>query len=374
MKYKPFLFIPILLAIGLSACSSAQPADTQPPTTTSSDEVSQTQSQLIITDALGRTQTFQRTPSRIVITGKATTMIMDAFYLFPESVNRIAAIGLTGQGSDFFPIVDPNAASKATLDGQAGPEQIAALHPDLVVLKSYLAEKLGSPIETLGIPVFYISLETPDQYFRELEMIGKLFGDEKRAAEIVSFYKERMTRVATALNDLTDEQKPLVLLLQHSAKGGETSYSVPSADWMQTLLVDMAGGRPVWNDIQLQKGWTVVTLEQIAAWNPDQIYIIDYFDDPIKAIEALSADPIGQNLEPVKNKQIFAFPKDTYSWDQPDTRWILGLQWLAAHIHPDRFPNFDVEQEFQTFYRELYQLDDATIENKLKPLLVGTLP
>lgn len=373
MKYKSFLLIIILLAIGLSACSSAQSTDTQPPTMTSSDIDSQMQSQLIITDALGQTQIFQETPSRIVITGKATTMIMDAFYLFPESVDRIAAIGLTGQGSDFFPIVDPNAVSKATLDGQAGPEQIAALHPDLVVLKSYLAEKLGSSIETLGIPVFYISLETPDQYFQELEMIGKLFGDEKRAAEIVSFYQKRMTRVEAALNDLTEEQKPRVLLLQHSAKGGETSYSVPSADWMQTLLVDMAGGRPVWNDIQLQKGWTVVTLEQIAAWNPDQIYIIDYFDDPVKAVDALRVDPIGQNLEPVKTGQIFAFPKDTYSWDQPDTRWILGLEWLAAHIHPDRFPNFDVEQEFFTFYRTLYGLDDTTIKKELIPLLVGTI-
>ncbi len=130
---------------------------------------------------------------------------------------------------------------------------------------------------------------------------------------------------------------------------------------------------PAWLDVQ-GSGWTVVTLEQIAAWDPDQVYVIDYLGDPLQAIEKLRADPVAQNLKAVRSSQVFAFPKDTYSWDQPDTRWILGLQWIASHIHPDRFVDLDILQEFTTFYRTLYRLDNATIESQLRPLLKGSLP
>ncbi|RME39149.1 MAG: ABC transporter substrate-binding protein [Thermoflexia bacterium] len=349
----------VSLLLGLVACT-ARP--TSSPTTP-----------ITVRDALGREVTFAAPPQRIVVAGKATIMIVDALYLFPEGPQRLAAVGSTGQGGDFLPIVDPNAAAKATLGSDAGPEQIAAARPDLVLLKSYLAEKLGQPVEALGIPVFYVSLETPEQYFTEIRALGRILGNEARAEEVLAFYQERMDRVRRALEGLPDDQKPGILVLQHAAKGGETAYSVPPASWMQTLLVQMAGGRPVWLDVPGGQGWTVVTLEQVAAWNPDQMYLIDYFGDPVQAVEALKNDPVARGLRAVRSGQVFAFPKDTYSWDQPDPRWILGLQWLAAHIHPDRF-TVDITAEFSMFYRALYRLDEATIEGKLRPLLRGSLP
>ncbi len=334
---------------------------------------SPTPSPLTVTDTLGREVTLPAPPQRIVVAGKATIMIVDALYLFPEGPQRLAAVGATAQGGDFLPIVDPNAAAKATLGAEAGPEQIAAAGPDLVILKSYLREKLGAPIEALGIPVFYVSLETPEQYLAELRALGRLLGNEARAEAVIAFYRERTERVQRRVADLPEDGKPRVLVLQHSAKGGETAYSVPPAAWMQTLLVQMSGGRPVWTDVQ-GSGWTVVTLEQIAAWDPDQVYVIDYFGDPTQAVEKLRADPVARNLRAVQTGQVFGFPKDTYSWDQPDTRWILGLQWLASHIHPDRFADLDILQEFTTFYRTLYRLDDGAIEGRLRPLLRGSLP
>ncbi len=350
-------FVLLLLALLLTACT---PRPTPSP--------------LSIRDALGRDVALPALPQRIVVAGKATVLIVDALYLFPEGSERLAAVGSTGQGGDFLPIVDPNAAAKATLGTDAGPEQIAAARPDLVILKSYLAEKLGKPVEALGIPVFYVSLETPEQYFTEIRAIGRILGNEARAEEVLAFYRERMDRVQKALEGLPEDQRPRVLILQRSAKGGETAYSVPPASWMQTLLVQMAGGRPVWLDVPAGQGWTVVTLEQIAAWDPEKIFIIDYFGDPEQAVAAFQEDPVARNLRAVRLGGVFAFPKDTYSWDQPDPRWILGLMWLATRLHPDRLAGTDILAEFSAFYRTLYRLDEATIEGKLKPLLRGSLP
>jgi len=78
-------------------------------------------------------------------------------------------------------------------------------------------------------------------------------------------------------------------------------------------------------------------------------------------------------LRATKQNKLYAFPADYYSWDQADTRWILGLTWLATKMNPDRFPGFDMEKEIRTFYSELYKLDDASYQKNIQPVLKGDL-
>jgi iron complex transport system substrate-binding protein len=328
-----------------------------------------------VTDALGREVTFNTAPTRIVIVGSTTTLICDALYLFPEAYTSVAGISIRGQGADFLSILDATIQTKLNLDKDAGAEQVAALQPDLVIMKSYNSTSLGATIEAIGIPVFYVYLESADSYLNEIQALGQIFGDEMRAQEVVDYYQPRIDRVQQATASLTDEQKPSVLVMQHSTKGGTVAFKVPPASWLQTNLVEMAGGNPIWLDIQLTgDDWTIVTLEQVAAWNPDQIYIIDYFADPAITVEELKNDPITADLKAVQNGQIFGFAKDTVSWDQPDTRWIMGLTWLATHIHPELFPNVGFNQEYLSFYHNLYGLDEAAVNSSLKVLLQGTIP
>jgi iron complex transport system substrate-binding protein len=78
-------------------------------------------------------------------------------------------------------------------------------------------------------------------------------------------------------------------MLQYSEKGGEIAFKVPPAEWIQTGIVEMAGGKPVWTDT-LTDGWTIVTLEQIAAWNPDVILVADYKGKALEAVTSLKQD------------------------------------------------------------------------------------
>jgi len=131
----------------------------------------------------------------------------------------------------------------------------------------------------------------------------------------------------------------------------------------------MAGGAPVWLDAKLGSRWTVVGLEQVALWNPDQIYIVDYFGDTAEAIQAMRESPLTRELQAIQNGQIFAVPKDFYAWDQPDPRWILCVTWMAQHTHPDIFSEMNMEGEVYDFYETLYGMDEATIKEKILPLL-----
>ncbi len=362
IKKRWFLSSLLLVTVLLSACN-AQPSGN--PASGGS---------YTVTDALGREVTFEKPPTRIVLVGKMLFAVADALYLFPDVSSRIAAIGNTEQGGgNFIALIDPDYESKAVLGTEAGAEQVAAFEPDAVILKSYLAQSLGAGIEALGIPVVYVEFETPEQYKRDLKIIGQTLQEEDRADEVAAMFEERLQQVADGVSNIEEAEKPRTLLLYYSDKDGAVAFNVPPVSWMQTLLVEMAGGNPVWKDANLGSGWTTITLEQIAAWDPDKIVVVSYFSDSNEVVASLKEDANWEMLRAVQEDQLFAFPADQYSWDQPDPRWILGLQWLAGVLHPDRFPDLDMIDQARTFYENFYSLDGETFEEKILPFLEGDL-
>lgn len=338
-------------------------------------EAPEVASGVTVTDALGRNVSFAQPPQRIAITGKAFFMIVDAIYLFPEAAEHVAILSSGGQtaAGSFTSVVDPGYDAKTFLENQAGPEQITPTRPDAVILKSVAAESLGAPLEMLGFPVVYVDLETPEQYTRDLRILGQVLGNEKRAQEILDYFQAKQDRVAERLVDLSVDERPDVLLLQYSNKGGEVAFSMPPASWMQTMLVEQAGGNVIWKEASQGSGWTVVNLEQIAAWDPDKIFIINYSGDVDETVESLKADARWKEFKAVQTDGIYAYPKDFYSWDQPDPRWILGFTWMATRINPDLFADVDATQEMYEFFDQMYGLDQATVNQSIVPLLQGDL-
>ncbi len=334
-----------------------------------------TGTEIKVVDALGREVTFKNAPERIVIAGKATTLVADALYLFPEAGQRIVAIELRGQSAkSFLVVVDPAFGQKAPLEMNAAAEQIAPLKPDVVVLKSAMAEKLGTPLEQLGIPVVYVDLETPETFTKDITALGRLFGNPDRAQEILKFYQARVDQYGAATKDLKADQKPRVLLLQYTKQGEEVAFNVPPATWLQTTIVRLVGGEPIWTEASEKGGWTIVNFEQIAAWDADQIYIVSYAGDSDKIAEQLKTDDKWAALKAAKNNQIYGFAGDFYSWDQPDPRWVLGLSWLFTKVQPDLASGVDMMQELDQFYTQLYGLSPAVIKDKVVPLLYGNVP
>jgi iron complex transport system substrate-binding protein len=373
---KRWLYALLTGLVLLSACSTAPMSQgTAAPTKikTSIPGAVPTQSAVVVVDALGREVTLAKPPTRIVITGKGLILTLDGAYMFAEAPSRIVALGTADQGSgNFVSLIDPNFDKKVILQTDAGAEQIAAVQPDLVILKSYLSETVGKPLEALKIPVVYLDLETPEQYTRDLAILGMVFQNEARAKELADFYINKVNAIQTTLKDV--KEKPSVLLLYYNDKDGAVAFNVPPMSWIQTQMVELAGGKPVWGSANPGKGWTVVTLEQIAAWDADQIYIISYQKNSAQIAATLRTDPQWQALRAVKQGHLYGFPGDLYSWDQSDSRWILGLTWLSARLHPESFAQFDVVVEAQQFYQKLYGLDAQFFEAKIHPTFRGDLP
>ncbi len=324
----------------------------------------------VVTDALDRVVSLPRPPQRIVAAGKASIMLADALHLFPEARPRMAAratgmLARSGAG-DFLELLAGKDSTTPVLPGNAGLETLAALRPDAVLLKSFHT-RLGDELQRLGIPVLYLDFETPDQYGRDLATLGRVLDAPDRARSLADYYRDLAERVARGTAALPDAERPRTLLLQYAERSGAVAFSVPPVTWMQTRLVEMAGGQPLWKNAG-GGGWTVVNLEQIAAWDPDCVFVVNYAAPATRALEAIAADATWQNLRAFREGRIHAVPGDFYSWDQPDTRWGLGLLWLATRLHPDRFREVDLESELLRFYA-LYGLDEAAVRRSVRPLI-----
>ena len=352
-----------VVAVETTPTAEMQPSESAPMATVDVDPQPVEDAGFSVVDALGREVFFDRAPERMILTGKAWFLLVDALYAFPEADERLVAMGMTNQGTmDFFPLVDGNFEGKALLSHEVNAEEMAAQQPDVVFMKSYLAESDGKPLEELGIPVVYLDLETPEQYQRDLATIGQIFQNEARAEEVLNYFQAMQDQVTDKTAGLNDEERPSVLLVYYNETDGQAAVQVPPLSWLQTTMVEMAGGRPVWQDIELGKGWTTVNFEQIAVWNPDKIFVVAYKMPVEDAVDAIRNDENWQALKALQMGEIYAFPGDYFSWDQPDTRWVLGLNWLAAKIQPELFSDVDMEQQAFDFYATLYGFDVNTFE------------
>ena len=373
-------FAGIVLLTLVIGCGAPTPEPTAAVATASPESPAPTEAPqeapaIVVSDACGREVVFDAPPQQIVVPGKATWMIAHALYMFPGISGRVIAMEQRGPSvSDFIPLLDPTFAGKPHLEKDAAPEQIAPLKPDAILLKSYEYEKLGVPLEQLGFPVVCIDLETPAAFFADIATMGQLLNNEARASDIVDYYDEQLMLVKQALEGLNDADKPSVLVIQYDSGGEGIAFEVPSASYLQTWMVETAGGIPVWLDAAEGGGWTIVNFEQIAAWDADKIFVIAFRDDAGALVEQLAAEPQWQALRAVQDGEFYGFPEDLYGWDLPDPRWILGQTWLAAKIHPDRFADLDIIETMYDFYEQTYGMDKAAVDQHIIPAITGTIP
>ncbi len=322
------------------------------------------------TDAAGRTVELATLPQRIMVVGKGPYMALHALYMFPEGKQRLVATEKRGAtASDFLIVLDPAFAKLPTTEASPGIEQIATYKPDFVIMKGAVTDKTAEALTVAKIPYMYINLETPEQYARDITNLGLVLGNPARAKEITAYYQTKLDRLKKITDSIDASKKPRVMVAEYFDRGGKFSVEVPPKAWMQTIQAQTAGGAPVWLDAAGNSdGWTVVNLEQIAAWNPDQIFLIVWYTlDPKQVLNELKADPQWSQLKAVKNGQLYAFPQDIFGWDTPEPRWILGMTWLATKMHAGMTGDINIQSELYEWGKTLYGMDKAAVDAIIMP-------
>jgi len=315
------------------------------------------------TDASGRTITLDGKPEKVLVAAKAALMPALALFLFPEAQEMEISLSKTDQGlGDFFPLVWPHINPGGRLDQNASVEELITKQGDLILLKATHYESMGKKLDQVGVKNFTLSLETWDEWQAELIQLGKLLGSEERARHVLDLYEKRIATLKQRVAHLSDDQKPDVLLLQGARSDNAYSFKIAPDSWLQTWVVELVGGNPVWKGSnKAASGWSVVTFEQIAAWDPDLIVTISYNTPASIYQDAILDSPVWKELAAVRTGKIYASPSDLMNYIQPVASWILGAQWLAKTIHSELFSDLDMDAEVRSFYTDFYGITDMTL-------------
>lgn len=239
-------------------------------------------------------------------------------------------------------------------------EVINTIKPDVLITdeeRYYEAEK------TPYIPV--IALDVKPTTFRENTMkYGYLFNKEKEAKEYIDWYNKWENEIRRQIGDIPENEKPLVYIGYYDAvKYGSKVFQVPARDNYRSVMVHMAGGRTLGDEIS-GSGISKVDAEWIITQNPDVIifsasnhyvgYDVKDQSRVKKLIDDFLSRPEFAGVKAVKNKKVYVVSHAYLLCG--GASGLIGTMYFAKWLYPERFADIDprvMHQEFVTKFQHL---------------------
>jgi iron complex transport system substrate-binding protein len=290
-----FLF---LFVFATTACRTEK---TEPQNTLSNQE---------FTDDLGKKITLPNEITRAVSLAPNLTEIIFAvgageklvgvttYCNYPEEATKIQKIGDT---------LKPNI------------ENIIALKPQIVfVSTASQLESFAATLEEQNIKVFITNPSNLEDVYKSIETIGSIFNNKKKALEITTDLKKRVTAVEEKTKGL-ERVKTFVQFDKNQL------FTIGKKSFL-TDIIEKAGGVSVTDDIE--DAFPKISKEKALASNPDAIILSD-------SPENSQPNEAFVNSNAVRNKAVFAINADILS--RPSPRLVEALEQIAGRLHPEKF-------------------------------------
>jgi len=322
--------------------SSSQPAASEPVQTGPAGTQPVQAGPITVTDQAGREVTLEAPAEKIV----SCYYLVTASLLTLGQKDKIVGIEMKADTRELYKLCAPEFLELPGVGSgkETNIEAIAALEPDLVLLPNKQVEAADT-LAGLGIPTAVVEPETYEAFNELLSMLGKLCGCEQEAEDLIAYYDGVVDRV-TALTK--DAQRPSVYLC------GSASYLRVCAGGMyQRELIEMAGGSCVSAELEGAK-WADISAEQLAAWDPEVIFAVQYAE---YALDDIRNDNALAGIKAVAEDQLYLVPSQIEAWDYPQPSSILGLLWMTHILHPELVTEEDYVKEARQFYQTYFGIE-----------------
>jgi iron complex transport system substrate-binding protein len=313
-----------------------------------------------LTDITGRTVTLPARVTRVADPWHAN----NGMVLMMGAANKIVATTQQAKQQPWFRKLFPGIAQvPAAFDaaGDVNIETLIAARPD-VVLMAYggTLPRWNATAETYGIPVFMMPNTSLADLKTTARMTGEVLGPQEsaRAAAWIRYFDDNIKRVTAVTSRLRANERPKVL---HTATG-----SILTVDGVKTVIDDwitVAGGV---NAATVAGNARPVSMEQVAAWNPDVIIVGTAPNEDSR--RAILNDPRWRHIKAVQAGRVYVNPSGVYLWDRHSAEAALQVLWAAKTLHPDRFPDLDIRKETKAFYVTFFNhtLTDAEYDTIMR--------
>lgn len=212
-------------------------------------------------------------------------------------------------------------------------DKVEALQPDLVVASLSVPgmEKNIEALEARGLPYIVLDPNSLDEVAEDLLTLGKHTHTEERAKSVVSCYRALIDHYKDIAKTVTNRPR---LYWEWWPK---PVFTPGGQNWL-TEISRLAGTANLYCDKDVASVKT--TWDDVCQRDPDHICMIwvGVKSDKVKP-EFVSKREQADSLAAVKNNRIHVLEEPYFC--RPSPRLLIGLQRIAALIHPEKFPAFD---------------------------------
>ena len=265
-------------------------------------------------------------------------------FLLPEIAARPQIPRLTGRGS-----------------GNIDVGALTALKPDLILdvgnVDGSYASLAGRVQQESGIPYALLDGHL-DRIGATYRALGTLIGRTDAAETLASYAETTIAIITQRSAAVPSGARPRVYYARDRSglqtARGNSMVAEPIAFVGATNVVPEERG-----------GQTMVTVEQVASWNPDIIIASD--KDFARGVRS---DPSWTAVAAVKNSRVYLAPRQPFGWIDfpPAVNRLIGLWWLAKIFYPERFPE-DIKDLARDFYTAFYHVTPTPAQ--IERLLAG---
>jgi iron complex transport system substrate-binding protein len=235
-------------------------------------------------------------------------------------------------------------------------EKILTLDPDIVIGWTTQEQDITNQLQQAGIPVVLLDCSKTDVLSRDIKVIGKILGREKRASQFIAYYEKYQEMIGTRLKGVPDEKKPQVYW------EGMSDYNTVGPGSSDGNMLVAAGGRNIAGEVPLSS--TKVSPEWVLVKNPE-IVIKCPGTAKVPSGYGINADAMKKQREEIivrsELKQIKAFKTDkVYVLSRravSGPQSIIGLMYVAKWLHPELFEDVNPEKIHQEMLEKFYGLE-----------------
>jgi iron complex transport system substrate-binding protein len=296
---------------------------------------------ITVTDQLGRSVTISRHMTRI----SALHHFGGRIVLALGQQDRLVEQSLYGREAKALARVDAKFAAMPKTQDQTGHaisyESLIALRPQCAFVYASFNKSEMQQLEDAGIKVIAVRGETLEESFAAVMLMARVLDCEEKGKEYVHECKRLLALVQERIRGIPPDKRPRVIFA-----GPKSIYTIATGEMLQTRMLELAGA--INAGVSLKGFWSDVSPEQVAAWNPDIIFIGSSL--ATYGVDEVLHNSQFKSVKAVRSGNVYVFPSNIGWWDYPAPQCVLGVVWTSKVLYPERFRDVDVLQIADEFY------------------------
>jgi iron complex transport system substrate-binding protein len=329
IKSKLFIAVTLcavlLLALGLSGCTS--PTPTAAPANNTTSEVT-------ITDTNGNTVTLPATANRIVVLNSDSAEVLVAIGAKDKIVGVASTVKNNPTVGSFF-VNTTDVGNWQT----PNPEQIALLQPDVIISYASSPPKNKDQLEMTNATIVQLDCGNLKTIIGDITAMGKIAGKEQEAQAYAQYIQSAIDMVTDRTANLTESEKPTVYweynkvwVTAGNTSGGDTIMNMAGATNIAGSLGNKSSQQPP------------VSPEFVLDQNPQIVMKYSGYtvtNTTLEGFTALRNDVVSRegiaSTDAAKNGKVYVI-SSTIAYGP---KAFEGLLYMAKVAHPDRFADVD---------------------------------